>query len=302
MRNPLITTTRTSDSTPTGRADETQPGHEIVHVGVRRAGDVMEACAEPLLSRFDPFSVIDVIGPEPIGPGPVEVPEQPVAGINTLTYVVRGSLEHVDSTGECITVRAGEVFSRPDREPGLVQQQWLRGDDEGVVHVVRVGYRTEADRAADARCGSWSPRWFEGDMVRHRYLVGWDYVENYVWRLLPASGEPDLFCCAEWCELEAGASRRYSRFCCAHDVDLFVVVAGGSVVVDGEVVPAGSVLAIPPGGPRIEVATPVGALLLELEGPRVGSHAAAFGIVMDDEDRLDQAWQDYLTCRMGWID
>jgi hypothetical protein len=72
-------------------------------------------------SEFDPFLLLDEMGPMELGPGEAQgAPDHPHRGFETVTYVLSGDLEHKDSRGHAGRLQAGDV-------------QWMTAG-AGVVH------------------------------------------------------------------------------------------------------------------------------------------------------------------------
>lgn len=75
----------------------------------------------PSFSEFDPFLLLDEMGPMDLGPGEAQgAPDHPHRGFETVTYVLSGDLEHKDSRGHAGRLRPGDV-------------QWMTAG-AGVVH------------------------------------------------------------------------------------------------------------------------------------------------------------------------
>jgi redox-sensitive bicupin YhaK (pirin superfamily) len=73
------------------------------------------------LSFFDPFLLLDEMGPMELGPGEAKgAPDHPHRGFETVTYLLSGEMEHKDSRGHAGSLRAGDV-------------QWMTAG-AGVVH------------------------------------------------------------------------------------------------------------------------------------------------------------------------
>ena len=73
------------------------------------------------LSEFDPFLLLDEMGPVDLGPGEAKgAPDHPHRGFETVTYMLSGDMEHKDSRGHAGRLRAGDV-------------QWMTAG-AGVVH------------------------------------------------------------------------------------------------------------------------------------------------------------------------
>jgi len=75
----------------------------------------------PGFSEFDPFLLLDEMGPMELGPGEAKgAPDHPHRGFETVTYMLSGELEHKDSRGHAGRLSAGDV-------------QWMTAG-AGVVH------------------------------------------------------------------------------------------------------------------------------------------------------------------------
>ncbi|HKQ53849.1 MAG TPA: pirin family protein [Pyrinomonadaceae bacterium] len=72
-------------------------------------------------SEFDPFLLLDEMGPMELAPGRAKgAPDHPHRGFETVTYLLSGEMEHKDSRGHAGRLRAGDV-------------QWMTAG-AGVVH------------------------------------------------------------------------------------------------------------------------------------------------------------------------
>lgn len=73
------------------------------------------------VDSFDPFLLLDEMGPVVYGPGEaIGAPDHPHRGFETVTYMLDGAMEHRDSTGAVGVIRPGAV-------------QWMTAG-AGVVH------------------------------------------------------------------------------------------------------------------------------------------------------------------------
>src|SRR6202166_5113071 len=74
-----------------------------------------------LLMDFDPFLLLDEMGPVDYGPGEaIGAPDHPHRGFETVTYVLEGEMEHEDSAGHRGRLGPGDV-------------QWMTAG-AGIVH------------------------------------------------------------------------------------------------------------------------------------------------------------------------
>lgn len=72
-------------------------------------------------SEFDPFLLLDEMGPMEVSPGQAKgAPDHPHRGFETVTYLLAGDMEHKDSRGHAGRLRAGDV-------------QWMTAGS-GVIH------------------------------------------------------------------------------------------------------------------------------------------------------------------------
>lgn len=72
-------------------------------------------------SEFDPFLLLDEMGPMNLAPGRAKgAPDHPHRGFETVTYLLSGEMEHKDSHGHAGSLRAGDV-------------QWMTAGS-GVIH------------------------------------------------------------------------------------------------------------------------------------------------------------------------
>ena len=72
-------------------------------------------------SDFDPFLLLDEMGPMDVGPGQAKgAPDHPHRGFETVTYMLSGEMEHKDSSGHAGRLTPGDV-------------QWMTAGS-GVVH------------------------------------------------------------------------------------------------------------------------------------------------------------------------
>lgn len=75
----------------------------------------------PTLDHFDPFLLLDEMGPAELGPGEAKgAPDHPHRGFETVTYLLAGRMEHKDSAGHAGALEPGDV-------------QWMTAG-AGVVH------------------------------------------------------------------------------------------------------------------------------------------------------------------------
>src|SRR6185295_18452123 len=96
----------------------------IVHAITTREGEgflVHRPFPIPELDHFDPFLLLDEMGPVDLGPGEAKgAPDHPHRGFETVTYMLDGTMEHEDSAGHAGRIGPGDV-------------QWMTAG-AGVIH------------------------------------------------------------------------------------------------------------------------------------------------------------------------
>ena len=76
---------------------------------------------KPAFSEFDPFLLLDEMGPMDVAPGQAKgAPDHPHRGFETVTYMLSGEMEHKDSQGHAGKLSSGDV-------------QWMTAG-AGVIH------------------------------------------------------------------------------------------------------------------------------------------------------------------------
>lgn len=114
-----------------------EPVHEGAGVKLHRAFGYFEA------SLFDPFLMLDDFrsdNPEEYLKG---FPWHPHRGIETITYILKGDVEHGDSLGNNDVTKAGNV-QWMTAGSGIIHQEMPKGDEHGSMH----GFQLWANLAA----------------------------------------------------------------------------------------------------------------------------------------------------------
>ena len=110
------------------RSEETRKGGRTV-AGVVNSIETLEGAGflvrrpfpRASFSDFDPFLLLDEMGPMELAPGEAKgAPDHPHRGFETVTYLLSGEMEHKDSRGHAGRLRAGDV-------------QWMTAG-AGVIH------------------------------------------------------------------------------------------------------------------------------------------------------------------------
>ena len=111
------------------RNEETRSGNGRTVSGIVNSIETLEGGGflvrrpfpKPAFSEFDPFLLLDEMGPIELAPGEAKgAPDHPHRGFETVTYMLAGDLEHKDSRGHTGRLRSGDV-------------QWMTAGS-GVIH------------------------------------------------------------------------------------------------------------------------------------------------------------------------
>src|SRR5204862_7542787 len=111
------------------RVEETRTGEGRTVAGIVNSIETLEGGGflvrrpfpKAALSDFDPFLLLDEMGPMDVGPGEAKgAPDHPHRGFETVTYMLSGSFRHKDSQGHQGKLAPGDV-------------QWMTAG-RGVIH------------------------------------------------------------------------------------------------------------------------------------------------------------------------
>jgi quercetin 2,3-dioxygenase len=111
------------------RSEETRAGETRAVAGIVNSIETLEGegflvrrpFPKAAFSEFDPFLLLDEMGPMKVAPGEAKgAPGHPHRGFETVTYLLSGDMEHKDSRGHAGRLRPGDV-------------QWMTAG-AGVIH------------------------------------------------------------------------------------------------------------------------------------------------------------------------
>ena len=237
---------------------------------------------------FDPFLLLDDFRSENPAHYLKGFPWHPHRGIETITYMLQGDVEHGDSLGNSGTISSGDV-QWMTAGSGIVHQEMPKGDDKGVMH----GFQLWAN--LPARHKMTAPRYQEisaaqipeisVDGARIKVIAGdCDGTRG------PVS---DIFTDPEYLDVSLPDNGRFQRQIPADHTLLLYAIGGSGTTASADVHNRQLVLYGP--GDEISVsAGPEGMRFLLLSGPPLGERIAWRGpIVMNTEEELDIAFREY---------
>ena len=262
---------------------------------------------KPSFSEFDPFLLLDEMGPIEIAPGEAKgAPDHPHRGFETVTYLMSGDMEHKDSRGHAGRLRAGDV-------------QWMTAG-AGVVHsempsreFARDGGRMHAFQLwvnLPQRDKMMKPRYQEipnsqipkatsvDGLVRVSVIAG----EAMGQRAVIETRTPIIYL---HYRLEPGGTVN-QEVPSAYNAFAYVVDGEGLFGPEGERLGNGQMVLFAQDGDEVRIENPVEAQatleVLLIAGVPLNEPVARYGpFVMNTQAEIRQAIEDYRRGRMGAI-
>src|SRR5262249_21449357 len=259
------------------------------------------------LAEFDPFLLLDEMGPVDYAPGQAKgAPDHPHRGFETVTYVLAGRMEHKDSQGhsgqlgtgdvQWMTAGAGVVHSEmPERE-------FLRSG--GVMH----GFQLWVN--LPARDKMMKPRYQEipgPGIPVVRSDDGLVTVRVVAGESLGSSAVIETRTPITYLHINVRPGGRIVQALPeGHNAFAYVIDGQGVFGAEEETAGAGKMVLFNRDGNGVSIAVPAGtpaALdLLLIAGEPLGEPIARYGpFVMNNEAEIRQAIEDYRAGRMGEI-
>jgi quercetin 2,3-dioxygenase len=259
------------------------------------------------MSEFDPFLLLDEMGPMNVAPGAAKgAPDHPHRGFETVTYILSGEMEHKDSQGHAGKLSAGDV-------------QWMTAG-AGVVHsempsaeFQRTGGRLHGFQLwvnLPRRNKLMQPRYQEipsasipvaqtdDGLVTVRVVAG----ESLGARALIETVTPIMylhFTIRPGGRVSQSVPQGYNAFA-------YIVDGEGLFGAEGERAARGQMVLFASDGDDVTIANPADAgaplELLLIAGVPLNEPVARYGpFVMNTEEEIYQAVEDFRSGRMGAI-
>ena len=258
-------------------------------------------------SDFDPFLLLDEMGPMDVAPGEAKgAPDHPHRGFETVTYMLSGDMEHKDSSGHAGQLRSGDV-------------QWMTAGS-GVVHAempsaefMRIGGRMHGFQL-------WVNLPQRDKMIKPRYQ---EIPSSRIPKATSADGLVSVSVIAgEAMGAKAVIETRtpiiYLHYRImpggvvnqrvSHDYNAFAYVVDGAGLfgVEGERGADGQMIMFAPDGDEVRIENPAEARatleVLLIAGVPLNEPIARYGpFVMNTEAEIHQAFEDYRRGRVGAI-
>ena len=259
------------------------------------------------VSEFDPFLLLDEMGPMTLAPGAAKgAPDHPHRGFETVTYLLSGEMEHKDSQGHAGKLRAGDV-------------QWMTAG-AGVIH-------SELPSAGFQRTGG-TLHGFQlwVNLPSHNKMMKPRYQEIPAASIPTAQTEDGLVTVRVLAGESLGARAvvetvtpiMYLHFTLRpggrvmqtvppeYNAFAYIVDGEGTFGADGERGTDGQMVMFAADGDEVLIANPAGAgaplEVLLIAGVPLNEPVARYGpFVMNTEAEIRQAIEDYRSGRMGAI-
>ena len=258
-------------------------------------------------SEFDPFLLLDELGPIELAPGEAKgAPDHPHRGFETVTYMLSGDMEHKDSSGHAGQLRSGDV-------------QWMTAGS-GVVHAEMPSAEFMRDGGRMHGFQLWVNLPQRDKMVKPRYQ---EIPSSRIPKATSADGLVSVSVIAgeamgEKAVIETRTPIIYLHYRLepggvatqgvphAFNAFAYVVDGAGLFGAEGERGTDGQMVMFAPDGDEVRIENPADANatleVLLIAGVPLNEPIARYGpFVMNTETEIHQAFDDYRRGRMGAI-
>jgi redox-sensitive bicupin YhaK (pirin superfamily) len=239
--------------------------------------------------RLDPFLMLDDFRSDTPAHYLKGFPWHPHRGIETITYVLKGVVEHGDSLGNTGLISSGDV-QWMTAGSGIIHQEMPKGDAEGAMH----GFQLWANLPKAQKMMAPRYRDITADRIPAVELTNGTRVRVIAGQFNRAKGPmDDIVIDPEFldCRLPAGET-----FVHATDPDYtaMIYVIGGSGSTDDQTIVNGTLVLFEKGDRFSVRAREDGFRFLLLTGKPLGEPVAWQGpVVMNTQDELDTAFKEY---------
>jgi redox-sensitive bicupin YhaK (pirin superfamily) len=262
---------------------------------------------KPAFSEFDPFLLLDEMGPMTLAPNKAKgAPDHPHRGFETVTYILSGQMEHKDSQGhsgklsagdvQWMTAGAGVIHSEMpsaefQREGGTLHgfQLWVNLPRQNKMMQPRYQEIQSASiPTARTKDGLVSVRVIAGEALGARAVIETVTPIMYLHFTLQPGGR-----------VAQPVPQDYNVFA-------YIVDGAGFFGEEGEQGTDGQMVMFAPDGDEVRIENPAQAEseldVLLIAGVPLNEPVARYGpFVMNTEAEIRQAFEDYRSGRMGAI-
>jgi len=263
---------------------------------------------QAVMSEFDPFLLLDEMGPVTVAPGEAKgAPDHPHRGFETVTYMLDGEFEHKDSHGHAGKLRSGDV-------------QWMTAG-AGVIHAEMPSELIQREGGKMHGFQLWVNLPRKDKMMKPRYQEipsakipqaqtedGLVTVRVLAGQSLGAHAVIDTVTPIMYLHFTLKPGGRVEQLVPSdYNTFAYVVDGDGEFGAEGARVKGGQMVVFATDGDEVEIVNPADAAsdleVLLLGGVPLNEPVARYGpFVMNTKAEIYQAIDDYQNGRMGEID
>lgn len=269
----------------------------VVHDGEGVA--IHRAFPNQQLTDFDPFLLLDHMGPITLKPGEAKgFPDHPHRGFETVTYLLQGEFEHRDSFGHQGKLAPGDV-QWMTAGSGLVHSETparsLRengGNLEGFQLWVNLPKRDKMKPPQYQEFSAAQIPFAERDGVGAKVIAG---------EALGVHGAVSTHIPIQFVHFKSEAGRTFTHSVPA-GLNALLYVIHGNVTVNGTTVPRFHSAGLANDGDQVQIETVAGTDFLVIAAEPIKEPVFRYGpFVMNSKQELAQAFDDYRAGKMGTI-
>lgn len=243
-------------------------------------------------SLMSPFLLLDEMGPVDYGPKEaIGAPSHPHRGFETVTYMLKGNMQHADSAGNSGDLNPGDVQWMTAGK-GIIHSELPHPDfyeSGGVMHGFQIWVNLPAKdkmmppRYQDIPAESLPIAQSEDGKVWAKVIAGEAMgIEAVIDTVIPIK--------FVHYRLQAGAQITHNI---ADELNVMIYMFGGEADIGGKSVRDGQLVLLNQ-GTTINIGSKTGAEFLLLAGPEINEPIARYGpFVMNTRQEIHQAVQDY---------
>ncbi len=297
------------------RNEETRAGGNRTVAGIVNSIETLEGGGflvrrpfpKAAFSDFDPFLLLDEMGPMEVAPGEAKgAPDHPHRGFETVTYMLSGEMEHKDSAGHAGRLKSGDV-------------QWMTAG-AGVVHAEMPSAEFMSTGGRMHGFQLWVNLPQRDKMMKPRYQ---EIPNSQIPKAISTDGLVKVSVIAgeamgEKAVIETRTPIVYLHYRIkpggvviqkvpgAYNAFAYVVEGNGSFGAEGERAGDGQMILFAQDGDEVKIENPSSAKttleVLLIAGVPLNEPVARYGpFVMNTEGEIRQAIEDYRLGRMGAI-